>query len=139
MTFIPESIRVASESFSVFSACMAALFAVIVITGFWELLIQEIKLRRLAQKLRRVTAANQNVESDRDHGRGNGVVAGGGRECATDAKNVQSSLRDFDRAVERLQKLDTNLTGDNPIYRVTEDLKSDLRGMWSASDWPRAI
>jgi hypothetical protein len=132
MTFIPESIRVASESFSVFSACMAALFATIVITGFWELLIQEIKLRRLGQNRRRITATNQNIESDRDHGRGNGVVAGGGRECATNAKSVQS--RDFDRAVERLQKLDTNLIGDNPIDRVTEDLDSDLRGIWSARD-----
>ena len=134
MTFIPESIRVASESFSVFSACMAALFSAIVITGFWEFLIQEIKLKRLEQKRRRITAANQSIESDRDHGRGNGVIAGGGRECATNAKSVQSSLRDFDRAVGRLQKLDTNLISDNPIDRVTEDLASDLRGIWSARD-----
>jgi hypothetical protein len=134
MTFIPESIRVASESFSVFSACMAALFATIVITGFWELLIQEIKLRRLGQKRRRMTVANQNIESDRDRGRGDGDV-GAGRECGTNAKSVQSSMVHFDRAVERLQKLDSYRMGDSPIIdHVTQDLARDLRGVWSARD-----
>jgi hypothetical protein len=134
MTFVPESIRVATETFSPVSAGIVALVAAIVITGFWEFLIQEIKLKRLEQKRRRMTAANQNIECDRDQGRGNGVGADGRRECATNAKSVQSSLRDFDQAVERLQKLDTNLIGGNPIDRVTEDLGSDLRGIWSARD-----
>jgi hypothetical protein len=133
MTFIPESVRVASESFSVFSACMAALFATIVITGFWEFLIQEIKLKRLGQKRRRMTVANQNIESDRNRGRGDGVGVGAGRECGTNG--VQSSMVHFDRAVERLQKLDSNRMGDSPIIdHVTQDLACDLRGIWSARD-----
>jgi hypothetical protein len=135
MTFIPESIRVATETFSPVSAGMLALLAAIVITGFWEFLIQEIKLKRLEQKCRQMTATNQNIESDRDRGRDNGVDVGGGRECATDAKSVQASLDHFARAVERLQKLDSNLMGDNPnIDRVTHDLESDPRGVWSARD-----
>jgi hypothetical protein len=113
---------------------MLAILAAIVVTGFWEFLIQEIKLKRLEQKRRRVTAINQNIESDRDRGRGNGVDAGGGRECATNAKSVQSTMRDFDLAVERLQKLDSDHS-DNPILdRVKQDLASDLRGIWSASE-----
>jgi len=56
---------------------MVALVAAIVITGFWEFLIQEIKLKRLEQKRRRMTATNQNVKSDR--GRGRGIGVGGGR------------------------------------------------------------
>jgi hypothetical protein len=36
MTFIPESFRVFPESFSIISACIVALFAAIVITGFWD-------------------------------------------------------------------------------------------------------
>jgi hypothetical protein len=51
---------------------------------------------------------------------------------ATDAKSVESSLLHFDRAVERLQKLDSNWMGDNPIDRVTQGLVSDLRRIWSA-------
>jgi hypothetical protein len=137
MTFIPESIRVASDSFSVFNACMAALFATIVITGFWEFLIQEIKLRRLGQKRRRMTVANQNIESDRDRGRGDGADVGAGREWGTNAKSVQTSIVHFDRAVERLQKLDS-YRGDSPIIdRVTQDLASDLRGIWSARELAR--
>lgn len=138
MTFIPESIRVATETFSPVSAGMLALLAAIVITGFWEFLIQEIKLKRLEQRRRRVTATNQNTEGDPDRGRGNGLDVGHGRECATNAKSVQSLMRHFDRAVERLQKLDNNLMGDNPIIdRVAQDLDSDLRGVWSARDLAR--
>jgi multidrug resistance efflux pump len=63
------------------------------------------------------------------------IDIGGGRECATNAKSVQSSMRHFARAVERLQKLDSKRMGDDPaIHRVTQDLASDLRGMWSARD-----
>ena len=135
VTFIPESIRVAAESFSPVSAGMLALLAAIVITGFWEFLIQEIKLKRLEQKRRPKTATNQNIESDPHWGHGNGIDAGDGRECTTDAKSVQSSMDHFDRAVERLQKLDSNLMGDSTIIdRVTQDLFSDLRGVWSARD-----
>jgi hypothetical protein len=37
----------------------------------------------------------------------------------------------FARAVERLQELDSNLMVDNPIIdRVTQELASDLRGVW---------
>jgi hypothetical protein len=128
MTFIPESFRVFPESFSIISACIVALFAAIVITGFWELLIQEIKLKRLEQKRRARTATNQNIESDQDRGRG-------GRHCATNAESDQSTMHHFDRAVERLQKLDSSRMGDNPIIdRVTQDLASDLRGIWSPRD-----
>jgi hypothetical protein len=133
MTFTLESIRVATETFSPVSAGMLALLAAIVITGFWEFLIQEIKLKRLEQKRRRMTATNQNIERDRDRGRGNWIDVGGGRVCATNAKGVQASMDHFDRAVERLQKLHSNLMGDNPIIdRITQDLDSDLRGLWPA-------
>jgi len=54
MTFIPESVRFASESFSVVSAVIIAALAAIVMTGFWELLFQEIKLKRHEQKCRRM-------------------------------------------------------------------------------------
>ena len=135
MTFIPESFRVATETFSPVSAGMLALLTAIVITGFWEFLIQEIKLKRLEQKRRRMTAINQNIESDRDRGRGNEIDAGVGIESATNGISIQSSMGHFARAVERLQKLDSNLMGDNPtIDRVTQDLDSDLRGLWSARD-----
>jgi hypothetical protein len=44
-------------------------------------------------------------------------------------------MRHFARAVERLQKLDSKRMGDDPIiHSVTQDLASDLRGMWSARD-----
>ena len=135
MTFIPEFSRVAPESFGVVSAVIVAVLAAIVITGFWELFIQEIKLRRLEQKRERQIATNQNIESDRDPDRDYGIDIGGGRECATNAKSVQSSMRRFARAVERLQKLDSKRMGDDPmIHRVTQDLASDLRGIWSARD-----
>jgi hypothetical protein len=134
MTFIPESIRVATETFSPVSAGMLALLTAIVITGLWEFAIQEIKLKRLGQKRRRMTATNQNIESDRDGARSNAIDIGGGRENAVNSKSVQSTMRHFDRAVERLRKLDGNLC-DNPIIdRVTHDLDSDLRGVWSARD-----
>ena len=88
MTFIPESVRFASESPSVVSAVIIAVVAAIVITGFWELLFQEIKLKRNEQKCRRMH---------------------------------------FRRAVERLQKLDSNRMGNNPISdRVTQGPVSDL-------------
>ena len=54
MTFIPESVRFASESFSVASAVIIAVLAAIVMTGFWEFLFQEIKLKRHEQKCRRM-------------------------------------------------------------------------------------
>jgi hypothetical protein len=54
MTFIPESVRFASESPSVVSAAIIAVLAAIVLTGFWELLFQEIKLKRHEQKCRRM-------------------------------------------------------------------------------------
>jgi hypothetical protein len=88
MPLIPESLSIATETFSPVSAGMVALVAD-VITGFWEFLIQEIKLKRLEQKRRRMTATNQNVKSDRDRSRGIGV--GGGRHCATNAENDQST------------------------------------------------
>src|SRR5215472_6458890 len=69
MTFIPESVRFASESPSVVSAVIIAALAAIVMTGFWEFLFQEIKLKGHEQKCRRMQ---------------------------------------FSRAVERLQKLDSN-------------------------------
>jgi hypothetical protein len=135
MTFISESFRVAPESFGVVSAVILVVLAAIVITGFWELLIQEIKLKRLEQKRLRHITTNQNIQNDRDPGRDNGIDIGGGRECATKIKSVQSSMCHFARAVERLQKLDSKRTGDDPIiHRVTQDLASDLRGMWSARD-----
>ena len=88
MTFIPESVRFASESFSVVSAVIIAVLAAIVMTGFWELLFQEIKLKRHEQKCRRMH---------------------------------------FRRAVERLQKLDSNRMGNTPIVdRVTQGPVSDL-------------
>jgi len=94
MTFVPESVRFASESFSVVSAVIIAVLAAIVMTGFWEFLFQEIKLKR--------------------HER-------------------QSTMRRFDRAVERLQKLDRNRMGNNPIVdRVTQGLVSDLPRIRSA-------
>jgi hypothetical protein len=135
MTFIPESFRVAPESFGVVSAVIVAVLAAIVITGFWELLIEEIKLKRLEQKRGRQIATKQSIESYRDPGRDNGIDIGGGRECATNAKSLQSSMRHFARAVERLQKLDSKRMGDDPIiHSVTKDLASDLRGMWSVRD-----
>jgi hypothetical protein len=84
MTFLPESVRFASESPSVVSAAIIAMIAAIVVTGFWELLFQEIKLKRHEQKCRRMH---------------------------------------FRRAVERLQKLDSNRKG---IDRVTQGPVSDL-------------
>src|SRR5262245_18512707 len=91
MTFVPESVRFASESFSVVSAVIIAVLAAIVMTGFWEFLFQEIKLKR--------------------HER-------------------QSTMRHFDRAVERLQN---NRMGNNPIVdRVTQGLVSDLPRIRSA-------
>ena len=88
MTFIPESVRFASESPSVVSAVIIAVVAAIVITGFWELLFQEIKLKRNEQKCRRMH---------------------------------------FRQVVERLQKLDSNRMGNNPISdRVTQGPVSDL-------------
>jgi hypothetical protein len=135
MTFIPESFRVSTETFSPVSAAMLALLAAIVITGFWEFLIQEIKLKRLEQKRRRMIGTNQNIDSDRDRGRGNEIDVGGDIECAPNGKSIQSSIDHFAQAVERLQKLDTNLTRDNPnLDRVTQDLESDLRGLWSTRD-----
>jgi hypothetical protein len=81
----------------------------------------------------------QNFESNRDRDRGNGIAVGGGRACATNAKSVQSSLRHFARAVERLQEVDSNRMGENPIIdHVTQDLASDLRGIWSARDLAKA-
>jgi hypothetical protein len=134
-SLIPESFIIASDAFSPVSAGMVALLSAIVVTGFWELLIQEIKLKRLEQKRRPKTATNQNIESDPHWGHGSGIDAGDGKECTTDAKSVQSSMDHFDRAVERLQKLDSNLMGDSTIIdRVTQDLASDLRGVWSARD-----
>jgi hypothetical protein len=77
-----------------------------------------------------MTATNQNIESDRDQDRCNGIDVGGGRECGTNAKSVQASMDHFDRAVERLQKLDRILMGDNlTLDRVTQDLDSELRGL----------
>jgi hypothetical protein len=138
MTFIPESFRVAPESFGVVSAVIVAVLAAIVITGFWELFIQEIKLKRLEQKRGRRIATNQNIECDRDPDRDNGIEIGGGRECATNTKSVQSSMRHFARAVERLQTLDSKRMGDDPIiHSVTQDLASDLRGVWSARDFAK--
>ena len=135
MAFTPESFRVATETFSPVSAGMLALLAAIVITGFWEFLIQEIKLKRLEQKRRWMTATNHNIESDRDRGRGNEIDVGVGIESATNGKSIQSSMDHFAQAVDRLQKLDSNLMGDNPtLDRVTQDLESDLRGLWSACD-----
>ena len=91
MTFISESVRFASEPFSVVSAVIIAVLAAIVMTGFWEFLFQEIKLKR--------------------HER-------------------QSTMRRFDRAVERLQN---NRMGNNPIVdRVTQGLVSDLPRIRSA-------
>ena len=66
-----------------------------------------------------MTATNQNIESDPDQGRGNRIDAGGGRECATNAKSVQVSMDHFARAVARLQKLDSNLMGDNQTSIVS--------------------
>jgi hypothetical protein len=127
MAFTPESFRVATETFSPVSAGMLALLAAIVITGFWEFLIQEIKLKRLEQKRRRTAANNQNIESDRDRDRGNEIDLARDIESATSGKSIQSSMDHFAQAVERLQKL------DNPtLDRVTQDLESDLRGLWSA-------
>jgi hypothetical protein len=135
ITFMPESFRVAPESFGVVSAVIVAVLAAIVTTGFWEFLIQEIKLKRLEQKRGRQIATKQSIESDRDPGRDNGIDIGGGRECATNAKSVQSSMRHSARGVERLQKLDSKRMGDDPIiHSVTKDLASDLRGMWSVRD-----
>jgi hypothetical protein len=133
MTFIPESVRFASESFSVVSAVIIAVLAAIVMTGFWGFLFQEIKLKRHEQKCRRTTDTSQNNQSDRDLGRGNGIDIGGGRECATIAKSGQSTMRHFGRAVERLQKLYSNRMGNNPIVdRVTQGLVSDLPRIRSA-------
>src|SRR5262249_15572788 len=88
MTFIPESVRFASESPSFVFAAIFAVLAAIVMTGFWELLFQEIKLKRHEQKCRRMH---------------------------------------YRRAVERLQKLDRNRMGKNPIGdRVTQGPVSDL-------------
>src|SRR5215831_8891684 len=88
MTFIPESVRFASESPSVVSAVIIAALVAIVMTGFWEFLFQEIKLKRHEQKCR-------------------------GRQ--------------FGRAVERLQKLDSNRIGNTPIVdRVTQGPISGL-------------
>jgi hypothetical protein len=130
-SLIPESFSIATETFSPVSAGMIALLAAIVITGFWEFLIQELKLKRLEQKRRARTATNQN---DHDRVRGNGIGVGGGRR-ATNAESDPSTMRHFDRAVKRLQKLDSNRVGDKPnIDRVTQDLASDLRGLWSARD-----
>jgi len=96
MTFISESVRFASEPFSVVSAVIIAVLAAIVMTGFWEFLFQEIKLKRHEQKCRRTTA-------------------------------------NFGRAVERLQELDSNRMGNNPIVdRVTQGLVSDLPRIRSA-------
>jgi hypothetical protein len=139
MTFIPQSIRVATESFSPVSAAMLALLAAIVITGFWEFLIQEIKLKRLEQKRRRMIGTNQNIDSDRDRGRGNEIDVRGDLESATSGKSIQSSMHHFAQAVARLQKLDSSLMGDNPtLDRVTQDLDSDLRGLWSSRDLARS-
>src|SRR5262249_39107989 len=92
MTFIPESVRFASESPSVVFAVIIAVVAAIVMTGFWELLFQEIKLKRHEQKCRRIR-----------------------------------------RAVERLQKLDSNRIGNTPIVdRVTQGPVSDLPRIRSA-------
>jgi hypothetical protein len=129
----PESFNIATETFSPVSAGIVALLAAIVTTGFWEFLIEEIKLKSLEQKRRRMTTTIQNIESDHDQGRGNGID--GGSECATTAKSVQSSMRHFDRAVERLQKLDGNRMGDNGIVdRAAQGLDSDLRDIWSTRD-----
>ncbi len=133
MTFIPESVRFASESFSVVYAVIIAVLAAIVMTGFWEFLFQEIKLKRHEQKCRRITATRQKIESDRDLGRGNGIDVGGGRECATIAKSGQSTMRHFGGAVELLQKLDSNRMCNNAIVdRVTQSPVSDLRRIRSA-------
>ena len=94
MTFIPESVHFASESFSVVSAVIIAALTAIVMTGFWEFLFQEIKLKRHEQK------------------------------C---------TMRRFDRAVERLQKLDSNRMGNNPIVDcVTQGPVGDLPRIRSA-------
>jgi hypothetical protein len=84
-----------------------------------------------------MTGTKRNLESDRDRGRGNGIDVGAGAECAANAESDQSTMRHFDRAVERLQKLDSYRMGDNPIIDcATQDLASDLRGVWSARDLP---
>ena len=133
MAFIPESFSAATGSFDVGTAVIVAVLAAIVITGFWEYAIQEIKLKRAELKRGRRTATNRSIESDRDWGRVNGIDVGGGRDCLAKAKSVHSSMRHFARAVERVERLDSNRMGDNPIIdRVTQDLVSDLRRIWSA-------
>jgi len=138
MTFIPESFRAASESFDIVTAVIVAVLTALVITGFWEYAIQEVKLKRVELKRGRRTATSQNIESDRDRGRGNGIDVGGGGESATNAKSVQSSMRHFARAVEQLQILDGNRMADNSMERVTQDLVSDLRRIWSARSLEKA-
>jgi hypothetical protein len=94
MTFIPESVRFASESPSVVFAVIIAALAAIVMTGFWELLFQEIQLKRHEQKCRRML---------------------------------------YRRAVERLQKLDSNRMGNTPIVnRITQGPVNDLPRIRSA-------
>jgi len=140
MTFIPESFRAASESFDIVTAVIVAVLAAIVITGFWEYLIQEVKLKRVELKRGRRTTTNQKIESDRDRCPSNGIGVGGGGECATNAESVQSSMRHFARAVERLQIPNSNRMVDNPIIdRVTQDLVSDLRRIWSARSSAKGV
>src|SRR5262249_48091263 len=95
MTFIPESVRFVSESFSVVFAVIMAVLAAIVMTGFWEFLFQEIKLKRHEQKCRRMTATSQNNESDNDE---QGAVYSG-RPCKW--RRRAASIRFRDEAEKR--------------------------------------
>jgi hypothetical protein len=61
MTFLPESSRAALDSFGPVSAVLVALLAALVVTGFWEHVLQEIRLKRVEQKRRAADNANQRI------------------------------------------------------------------------------
>ena len=63
MAFLPKSSRAALNSFGPVSAVLVALLAALVITGIWEYVLHEIKLKRAEQKRRAADRLSQNISS----------------------------------------------------------------------------
>jgi hypothetical protein len=61
MGLLPESYRAALDSFGIASAVLVALLAAIAIAGFWEFVLQEIKLTRANRKRRAAAIATQKI------------------------------------------------------------------------------
>jgi len=57
ITFLPQSFVAALQSFGIAAAGIVMLLSAIVIAGIWESLRQELKLKRVERKRRRMEGA----------------------------------------------------------------------------------